>query len=217
MKINGYLNKVVITKDKYQKTFKNKENLENETLVYKKLNIPFTVFNNVLKRESFKGKSVFKWDENIKEKLIHEIEKFHILDKSGFKVFDWFRYIKNKDVLSNEDFRLFERIVKRLEPELVPSHNDINSHNLLWDGKDIRLIDFEWASLNHYYFDYINLFIFEGIILLKDKDEKLWNDLLFITLCFFLMWAEEHNQSKYIRSLKKRFNKLLKEIKEKIK
>jgi len=216
MKINGYLNKVKITKDKYQKIFKNKENLEKETLVYKKLNIPFTVFNNVLERESFEGKRVSKWDENKKEKLIHEIEKFHKLDKRGFKTFDWFRYTKNKALLSEEDFRVFERIVKSLEPDLVPSHNDINSHNLLWDGKDIRLIDFEWASLNHHYFDYINFFIFEGIILLKDKDEKLWNDLLFITLCFFLMWAQEHNQSKYIQTLNKKFNKLLKETKEKI-
>lgn len=42
----------------------------------------------------------------------------------------------------------------------VPSHNDVNPGNLLWDGTRVWLIDWEAASLAHPYYDLATLALF---------------------------------------------------------
>lgn len=39
------------------------------------------------------------------------------------------------------------------DPRLVPSHNDLNPANVLWDGERVWLVDWEQSGLTHPYYD----------------------------------------------------------------
>jgi thiamine kinase-like enzyme len=53
-------------------------------------------------------------------------------------------------------FRLYgelARVYPRHDPDLVASHNDLKTENILFDGDPVRLVDWEAAFLNDRYAD----------------------------------------------------------------
>lgn len=47
-------------------------------------------------------------------------------------------------------------LIKYKDMKFVLSHNDLNADNLLFDGKKVTFIDFEWARINFDYWDCAN-------------------------------------------------------------
>jgi thiamine kinase-like enzyme len=57
---------------------------------------------------------------------------------------------------TQEHFKYYAEIQKaypRHDPDRVPSHNDLNPRNLLWDGQQIWVVDWETAFQNDCYVD----------------------------------------------------------------
>lgn len=211
MKIKNYLNTTKI-KWKYKKKFNDSKRLHNEAFIYKILNIDFKIRGKKIIRKIFEGKTIKSWNTDKKNSLINAIENFHKLPKHNAPIFNWKLYNHFSYVLSDSQFKKFNSLIDKIDKELVLSHNDINNNNLLWNGDYIKLIDFEWASLNHPYFDYVNFYIHEDIILKDNFDQKEWNNVLFLTLCYFLMWSEKHKNVSYIQGLKVKYTKMLNSI-----
>ena len=46
------------------------------------------------------------------------------------------------------------------DPRIVPSHNDLNPANVLWDGERVWLVDWEQSGLTHPYYDMVALSTF---------------------------------------------------------
>ena len=141
--------------------------------------------------------------------LKEEITKFHNLPQEGLSKHDWFKY-ENESFVSHDIYEKYKALVeKHKDDKMVVSHNDINKENVLWDGKTIRLIDFEWGNINHEYFDYVQFFITESINLLKDYDQQTFADMNFMVLVYFILWTYSIPKHEYISKLRSRYVKAL--------
>ncbi|WP_027334174.1 phosphotransferase [Mycoplasma elephantis] len=109
-------------------------------------------------------------------KNVHKIKKCEHL----FKLYDLINYyLNNNKFIMNYLLIIFDEIkinkimkwIKNIKPDSL-CHNDLNSSNILIDVNDnVRLIDFEYASLNNHYFD---IAYFCSNLMLDEKQEKLF-------------------------------------------
>lgn len=83
----------------------------------------------------------------------------------------------------------YKEIIKKYEPmNEVVSHNDLRPENLIWDNKKVVFLDFEWATLNHKYWDLANFLreIKYPINNLKTMLKKYFKEMDYKILCEFL-------------------------------
>ncbi|MDB5279844.1 MAG: Choline/ethanolamine kinase [Ferruginibacter sp.] len=95
--------------------------------------------------------------------------------------------------VTNNVFQQYEQIIKvypHKEEDLVSCHNDLKPDNLLFDGKQVWLVDWEGAFLND---RYTELAVVSNFILKNEDDEKEYLKIYFgkeVTACqqarFFL-------------------------------
>lgn len=146
-------------------------------------------------RDWVDGEELKSLSEEQQRLLVEEIEKIHALPTKGISSHFWKTYIQHINELTDLQKQRFEILSSKYQDkDLVVSHNDLNFHNILWDGKKIIPIDFEWCNLNHPYFDYVQFFIAQGIKLREDLDKKIWNEILELSLYYFVMWTYEMPQ-----------------------
>lgn len=115
-------------------------------------------------------------DENKYYKAIDLIHKFHSLDFKCdhrfdlVKMYEGFKSEIKKELIDYKDYQSILDRYNHLEYQEVLSHNDLVSGNILF-GKQDYLIDYEYAAMNHPYFDLMS-FITENQIndpLLREK------------------------------------------------
>ncbi|MGL4343149.1 MAG: phosphotransferase [Metamycoplasmataceae bacterium] len=105
-------------------------------------------------------------------------------------------------------FKLYQDIVSNInEEQLVLSHNDLSSGNIIFNNGIATVIDFEWASFNHPYWDVANLIKdlelnYEEVISNKIFQEKCNLDLLikiiFATHFYTYFWTQNVEPTKRI-------------------
>lgn len=209
---NGYLNFVQEQDKQYIRVSpKQFSNWNNELLIFKALKIDYQVEQNILKRKWFKGQIVDKWTPERLNNLKKEIEKLHNLKIKNLTKHNWLKYQNHKKHLLKDDWEKYLLITNKYKNDpLVVSHNDLNKQNILINQEKIRLIDYEWANLNHQYFDYIQFYIAENIRIEK-LPTAIFNEWVFICLIYFILWSYEMPQNKQVLNWRKEYlNKLKK-------
>lgn len=208
----GYLNEVNKIGNKYIRKPKAKfSNWKNELEVMNLLGFHIDLqADGTLEREWIEGETIKELTQEMRRSLISAIEKIHALPKTSITGHDWFAYAHHIDKLSSNEQKLFLDLAHKYQnKDLVVSHNDLNFHNMLWNGKAIIPIDFEWANLNHPYFDYVQFFIAEGINLLEQYDQTVWNELQQLSLLYFTMWTYEAPQEADVLNWRKQYQQLI--------
>lgn len=208
----GYLNNIEKVGNKYVRKPKVKFSFwDNETRVMKRLGFDIKVTDEGgLEREWIEGDLIKDLNPIQKQSLIDAIEKVHKVARHNITTQDWHAYDKHIDVLDQKTKNIFYELSKKYYgQDLVVSHNDINFHNMLWNGKEIILIDYEWANLNHAYFDYVQFYIAEGIKLRDDLDPIVWKELLILSLIYFILWSYEAPQEPEVLEWRSNYENML--------
>lgn len=211
----GYLNEVNKVGNKYIRIPKAKfSNWKNEYEVMNLLGFHVLLKDDgTLERDWIEGETIKELTPEMRSSLIMAIEKIHALPKTTITSHDWFAYAHHVDKLLKEEQKAFSDLAhKYQDKDLVVSHSDLNFHNMLWNGKEIIPIDFEWANLNHPYFDYVQFFIAEGINLLEQYDQTTWNELLQLSLLYFMMWTYEAPQEADVLNWRKQYQQLINKL-----
>lgn len=160
------------------------------------------------------GRTLKKSDLNINNlrKIFNEIEKYHNIKKnnlSNLLKHDYYIFLNNVK-LNNKYLCIYKKIVDKISTTFWGfSHNDINLNNILLTNKlSIKLIDFEWARINHPYWDYANLiketyWDFKKIKFfakLGKLDLNLLLEMTFVAICFSYQWTFSNSFSLKILS-----------------
>lgn len=158
---------------------------------------------------------------------INNIHSISISENSKILVHDYFSYINNVENLDKKINDTYISLVNKYSylPKVL-SHNDLSSKNILFNGKEIIFIDFEWSRINDAYFDSAN-FIRENNISKKwitfiqknliNINAEILRDFIFITTCFAYQWTfvakQDDKTIKYRKKCFKKMNKIYKENK----
>ncbi len=119
--------------------------------------------------------------ENFSKELkrIHNIEITDEIKKIGSpnfqKTWNFLKTIKEIPTYLNED-NIFEKGMEIVQQDIVIANNDIVEGNILFNGNDVRIIDYEYGGINSKYFD-IASFIIKR--LLSKEQEKLFLESYF--------------------------------------
>lgn len=185
---------------KYQVRIGNKKiNRNNETILLKSQ----PKNGGYIYYDETNGNAIKSWFEG-KNPTIKEcqndsfIKKFAIALKKIQKIppdkkittrdFNCFEKISNFKGCENLLKKYKEIINKHAPMNEVVSHNDLRPENLVWNNKKVIFLDFEWATLNHKYWDLANFLreIKYPIKKLKTMLEKYFKDIDYKILCEFL-------------------------------
>ena len=155
----------VFKKQKYKLiTNQFQSNFIKEQLVNKKLFPEVTYLNRkdgILIYKYFEENNIKLSRSKIIELLGISLTKLHsIKPNKNTKTFKHQISAYNKILKSNKNIKLIEKtnyLFKKIESykneENVFSHNDLNATNILFNGKDLRFIDFEYSSMNSRFCD----------------------------------------------------------------
>lgn len=214
---DGYVNdsyKVLIDGKYYQKRIP-KESVadwENERKVYQKLDIDIKFEEDGLfLKEWIKGKNVRSWNKTKINSLKKAIDNLHKKDFKGIIEHDWLKHSEYKENISSELWVKYLELIKKISKhKQVLSHNDINKLNVLWNKKEIILIDFEWSRRNSIYYDYAQFEVAEGIKLIEEwMDINEYESTKEAIIIFNYLWTFSMPNSKKIIKLRNRYKKLL--------
>lgn len=114
----------------------------------------------------------------------------------------------------------YKEIIEKYEPmNEVVSHNDLRPENLVWNNKKVIFLDFEWATLNHKYWDLANFLreikypISDLKTMLKkyfkDVDYKILCEFLYVCTTFAYQWTFFPETSNSILKYRKNTKKLM--------
>ena len=170
---------LLTSKDKYivKKYDKNLHNNRSKAIEYKiqhkayQKNIsakPFIIDtkNHILISEFLNGHHKLKLDINDIHKLAYTLRKLHSIKIDG-KAFNLEKYFFQNHKYTNKKLKLSLLKLKKYKKELVLCHNDLNRGNIIFSD-DIKLIDWEFSSINDRYFDLASIIVEFN---LKKKDE----------------------------------------------
>ncbi|MGL4647217.1 MAG: phosphotransferase [Mycoplasmoidaceae bacterium] len=178
----------------------------NEAEVLKLVTIDYMFYdeygNSIRKWIVGKNLSLFFKKKKKLKLLCEQINRLHAIDISNNKkiiINDYLIYLDHTKNLDEKIKKLYIELVNKYEglPKVL-SHNDLSLQNVLWDGKNIIFIDYEWSRINDNYFDIAN-FVRESDLSLKwlpflakhlnGVDLKILNDFIFIVSCFAYQWT----------------------------
>lgn len=214
---DGYVNDsflITIDGKKYQKRVPKIKvaNWENEEKVYEKMGIPVEFKENgVFIKEWIEGHTVETWNEEKLISLQNEIRNMHSKSHVDIIEHDWLivSEFKNRipEILWDDFLNKVSEIKKHTK---VLSHNDINKNNVIWDGKKITLIDFEWARANSVYFDYAQFEVAEGTNIMPiNLDINIYKDVKKAIIIFNYLWTFSLKDSEKIIRLRNEYEKML--------
>lgn len=164
----------------------------------------------VVIRPWINGSTIEVWDKAKLASVETQIRKLQRVKVPRLIKHNWFLYDEYSKHLLIEDYHTYKKLVKKYSKDkLVVSHNDIHRKNVIWDGRRIHLIDYEWVNLNNKYFDYAAFYVAEGIKLKTQNKTKL-NNMIFMATVYFYLWTFSMPMSKKISKLKRHYRKLLK-------
>ena len=187
-------------------------NWENEKKVYENLGIEIDFRENgVFYKKWIKGSTVKMWSKKKLTSLKEEITLMHSKSSKGIIKHEWSSYNKHASCIPKEMFDEFINVVKSFNKhKQVLSHNDINGHNVLWNKKNIILIDFEWSRVNTEYYDYAQFHMSTGIdILPEHMDKEEYIKVLKATRIHSLLWTYSIPESKKSLRLRKKYQQEL--------
>lgn len=232
---NGFTNNcylVMNTKnEKYQVRVGNdKISRNNETIILNALKdkggfIYYDVNNGNAIKKWFIGKtpSITTCKTNVFlnsfAKELTKLQKLPADNNISKRNFYMFEKIANFNGLKKQFNKYFEIIEKHKNLPLVVSHNDLRPSNLIWNGKNLKFIDFEWATLNNCYWDLCNFlreieFPIKKIkkvlkMYFKNLDYKTVLEFLFATTFFAYQWTFFPDKSKNIIQYRKNTKRLM--------
>ncbi len=214
---------VKTNKAKYQVRFANQyaginREIEHSILLQTSNLIYFDATGNMIK-EWIEAKTFTKHPSQVElNNLFSKIQEFHNLkDISITNKMDYHLYLNNnpKDIYQEHYLKLWSLFEQQYSYEL--SHNDLTVKNILMSKDNITLIDYEWATLNYPWFDYVYYLIHSSLshqAILKEVTAK-WNDIganhLFFVSYFCLSWINSVNDSRRkFKQLKRKYTKRVK-------
>ena len=160
------------------------------------------------------------------DKLIKQLQIFHSLKVKAPNV-DWSLYDAYKNKLETKYFSLFKKLSKQFDKEKhCLCHNDCSPWNVIYNHKQLSLIDIEWARVSNIYTDLANFIReanihhtkYEAYIIKKAKlDKTKLTKMIYVLSCYAYLWTYSHPSFKilnsYQRSCKQMIVKLFKECK----
>lgn len=140
---------------------------KRKLLIYKKLNYKIEVVNGYLIREVIPGRLLFNSEMNDLAKIEELFDRLKRIDSieisSVLNIYNMFEKFKRKEEiiksflipgdLEKVGFESLLREISLLENNLV-CHGDLNRENILIDGKEINIIDFDETTLSNKYHDF---------------------------------------------------------------
>ncbi|PPE06284.1 phosphotransferase family protein [Mesoplasma corruscae] len=161
--------------------------------------------------------------------IIKNIHNLKLENIAVFKPLDFLMFFKSNVQKEIQQLKVFDsRIIKILNNYWddgsypVFSHNDLVLNNFINFKKGWKVIDFEYASYNHYLFDYAS-FISESLpvkkhdkfielLNLTEKEKKKLNDLILFQNYLWGYWAlymfEKTNNSIFVNIMNDKINAL---------
>lgn len=219
--------KVTTCNGKYVVRIANKNIDRNNEKIYLK----YLKNSNYIYYDNLTGNSICKWidgrNPTIFEcnqdhlffkicELINGFSKINLNDILGMNEFDYYKFF-NADINKNFLDRYKILIEKYKNDKKVFSHNDVSPLNIIVNNNDVFIIDFEWSSLNHPYWDIAN-FIRE-INYDISQINKLNNfltinldilkDFLFLTTCYAMQWSLSITETSELLEYRKKTKKQL--------
>ncbi|MGL5438115.1 MAG: phosphotransferase [Metamycoplasmataceae bacterium] len=138
---------------------------------------------------------------------ISNMQKIDIKDLN-IKKLEYFVEDHKVDTRLKEAFKYYENIIKEEinEDNLVLTHNDVSQNNIIVSDNKFYLIDFEWATLNHNYWDMgniikdleINKEEIEEEVFFNDFDKEKLFKIIFCTHFYTYFWTHKVPNTKRI-------------------
>ena len=203
----------------YFETTKNKKYLvrignKKVSRINEKIFIDLTKNKDYLYYDSSSGNAIKKWikgynpsveecrlDKNFHRicKVIKSFQKVPFQKISRMSTKNYYEFLDVAKIEQKYKDKYIEIIEKHKNDKMVLSHNDIRPSNILICKNSIKLIDFEWSTLNFEYWDLAN-FMREidypleeiGNVInenFKTFDPLTLKDFLFATTCYALQWT----------------------------
>ncbi|MCV3753300.1 hypothetical protein OF364_00510 [Mycoplasma enhydrae] len=152
----------------------------NEQTVVKNFKDYLFVKDGIIIKKWFPGVDLFqiKLTNKIVFSVLNCIKNFQSLNLK-VKKFNW-----NKFKICDKKYH--ELLHKYKDDELVLSHNNIQKNNIIINKYGfVKMVDFEYASLNNKYFDLVSLYLYTGIdknmiIEFFDLEEQKFYDFLYL-------------------------------------
>ncbi|MCR8613350.1 MAG: phosphotransferase [Mycoplasma sp.] len=195
-------------------------NWDNESRIYSaihdKESFYYDNYSGIMLKKWIKGEIITKWTKQKEDSLFKSLIEFHKIKVDNVEKHDWHKYddffSKLEDNLSTQNkykgklkSKYNELLTKYKDEKLVISHNDISGKNMLWNGKEVILIDFEWVRMNSEYFDFAHIFVTEGVdFKSQNLDKEKLKDYKFLVNTFSLLWVLSVDQTREMRTIKKR-------------
>lgn len=185
-------------------------NWDKESKVYSLLyskNKCFISKEGILIKEWIKGNVIKKWDQSSSKKLFKSINEFHKIKPQTDEKLNFMKYKKYINKLDDITKAKYEELINKYKNEkLVYCHNDINKNNVISDGENLSLIDFEWSCYAPEYFEYAQLKVTENITL-NNLDSNKLEDYEFLYKIYAYLWTFEMPFNYKIYKLRKHLKK----------
>lgn len=152
-------------------------------------------------------------------KEIKKIQRIKIRKIPDIKERDFFSFLSFSK-LDDKYIQKYKEIINKYKYlEKVLSHNDIRPSNVIINKSKVRLIDFEWCTLNNQYWDLANtsreinfpLDELEKIFkrYFRKLDFNVFKEMLFATSCFAVQWTFFEKESKELLKYRENVIKIM--------
>lgn len=104
--------------------------------------------NGLMICEFLEGEHKEKFSREVLKQIVQVLKKLHSIKREG-------EVLSLKTLFTTESKELKEAFLTLAQypPQLVLCHNDLNPKNLIFSSQGLKLIDWEFASVNDLYFD----------------------------------------------------------------
>ncbi|MGL5522200.1 MAG: phosphotransferase [Metamycoplasmataceae bacterium] len=183
--------------------------------------IEFSLYKNIIFFWDENGDYIKKWIEGETLKkgnvcydfwkdLFSQISNMQKIDIKhlNIKKLEYFVEDHKVDSRLKESFKYYEQIIEEEidEDHLVLTHNDVSQNNIVVSDNKFYLIDFEWATLNHNYWDIGNIIKDLEINKNEIEEEMFFNDfdkeklfkIVFCTHFYTYFWTHKVPNTKRI-------------------
>ncbi|MGL4183894.1 MAG: phosphotransferase [Metamycoplasmataceae bacterium] len=183
--------------------------------------IEFSLYKEIIFFWDENGDYIKKWiegktlkKENVSysfwKDIFYQILNMQKVDIKNLNIEKLEYFVENHKVDSRliEAFQYYETIIKEEihNYDLVLTHNDVSQNNIIVSDNKFYLIDFEWATLNHNYWDIGNIIKDLEINKNEIEEETFFNDfdkeklfkIIFCTHFYTYFWTHKVPNTKRI-------------------